>query len=249
MRKGIGEVITRLRTQAGYTQEQLCRGLCSRTDIARIERNQSAPESFLLDKLFGRLGKSTDRLEYVLPLEVYEIYELRYFIQTAICHLQLEEAEMLLRKYGETTQADKPLHRQYIEQERAQIAWIKGEATEQILPLINQAIGRTMLPGNELQRNAALSAEELKLLLFRWEICKGTAYERNTAELEEILSYAEKHCTDEDVKVSVYPYVVLLLSKEYNIEKSDGHFKNMLNAALELLRDSGKILYMPEIIE
>lgn len=248
MDKGIGETITKLRMKAGYTQKQLSNGICSRTDITRIECDQSPPDPFLLDRMFGRLGKSAERLEYILPLELYEIYELRYFIQTALCHLQLEEAEMLLTKYEKIKQADTPLHRQFIEQERAQAAWIRGENAEQILALLNRAIGRTMSLENQLCGDTALSAEELKLLLFRWEICKGTVYERNAAELKEILDYAEKHCTDHDAKVSVYPYAVLLLNDECDMETSGSYLMEMLSAALELLRESGKILYLPEII-
>ena len=81
MEKGIGELLTKLRKEAGYTQSQLCKGLYSLSTYARIETDQSEPGYFELDRLFERMGKSTDRIEYILPLDVYELYELQYYVK------------------------------------------------------------------------------------------------------------------------------------------------------------------------
>lgn len=114
MEKGIGELLTKLRKKAGYTQSQLCKGLYSLSTYARIETDQSEPGYFELDRLFERMGKSTDRIEYILPLDVYELYELQYYVQRAICHRDMGEAEKMLHQYEKKKQAKQPLHRQYI---------------------------------------------------------------------------------------------------------------------------------------
>ena len=77
----IGEIIFRLREEAGLSQGQLCHGLCSVPQMARMEQDQVTMDYFLLDRFFGRLGKSTERMEYVLTAEAYEIYELQFLIQ------------------------------------------------------------------------------------------------------------------------------------------------------------------------
>lgn len=105
MSKGIGDILIKLRNETGYTQEQLCGGLCSVSTLARIESNELLPEYFLLDRIFGRLGKSTERLEYVLPGDVYELYELRYKIQAAVSYRKFDEAEELLAEYEKKKQA------------------------------------------------------------------------------------------------------------------------------------------------
>ena len=122
MRRGIGDIILRIRDQEGYTQEQLCEGICPCSTLARIEANQLVPEQFLLDRFFGRLGKSADRFECILKEEIYELYELRYHVQCAILYRNFEGAEELLKIYESKQEVGKKLHRQFVEQERAQIA-------------------------------------------------------------------------------------------------------------------------------
>ena len=86
----LGGLLLRLRKEAGLSQGLLCSGLCSVSRYARIEREELEPDFFLLDRLMGRLGKSVERLEYVMPLSIYRIYERRQDIQEAILHGRLE---------------------------------------------------------------------------------------------------------------------------------------------------------------
>ena len=95
----LGGLLLRLRKEAGFSQSLLCSGVCSVSRYARIEREELEPDFFLLDRLMGRLGKSVERLEYVMPLSVYRIYERRQDIQEAILHGRLSEAENLLALY------------------------------------------------------------------------------------------------------------------------------------------------------
>ena len=133
----IGEVIVSLRGEIHCTQSQLSKKLCSVTELTRIESNQRVPNQFLLDMLFERLGKATDRLEYILPNAVYQLYELRFRIQREILYRRLETAEELLEEY-------QPLHTQFIEQERAQIAWLRKKEAGSVLEHLQKAIAQTM---------------------------------------------------------------------------------------------------------
>ena len=72
MENGIGELLFQMRTEAGLSQGQVCHHLCSVPQYARLEADQITIEVFLLDRIFGRMGKSTERLEYVLPREIFE---------------------------------------------------------------------------------------------------------------------------------------------------------------------------------
>lgn len=249
MERGIGEILYRLREEAGISQQQLCQGICSVPQLTRMEQNQLVPDQFQLDRLFRRMGKSTELLEYILPIEVYELYELQYLIQTNICYRKWEKAEELLEQYGRKKQAAKPIHRQYIAQERAQIAWMRGRKIEEILPLIDQAIQETMPLDGAVKSGMALSAEELKLLLFRWEICRGTIYERDAGEVREILGYINQKSMEISEKVQVYPYAALLMGMICDREKEKDLLSALTREALSLLREEGKLLYLPEIME
>lgn len=218
MEKGIGELLTKLRKEAGYTQSQLCKGLYSLSTYARIETDQSEPGYFELDRLFERMGKSTDRIEYILPLDVYELYELQYYVQRAICHRDMGEAEKVLYQYEKKKQAKQPLHRQYICQETAQLLWLKAvseenagrqiraDIIEEILRLIEEAIVQTMDSETCLKDGSALSAEELRFLLFRWEVSRKSPYARGEEELEEVIQYLKQNSFEETELAKVYPY-------------------------------------------
>lgn len=259
-RKGIGALLERLRTEQGCTMEQLGRGICTPSQIEKIEKDEQSVDPFLIDRLFGRLGKSTERLEYVLPIEAYELYELRYLIQTNICRQQLGEAEELLKAYEKRKSANRPLHRQFIAQERAQIGWLTGQKKEEILALLSQAMSETMqtvmgsafeeaLSHGWIDSKIKLSAEELKLILFRWEISRASVYERRAEEIWAVLSYLKRKEMDDSEFVKVFPYVVLLLGKSGCLEEQKDVLEKETKRALSILRDEGKIAYMPEILE
>lgn len=260
MGKGIGQLLAKLRKEAGYTQSQLCKGLYSLSAYARIEADQSEPGFFELDRLFERMGKSTERIEYILPLDVYELYELQYFVQRAICHRDIGKAEETLAQYGKKKQAKQPLHRQYICQETAQLLWLeavegtegqqKGEdIIEEILRLVEEAVAQTMDSGTCLKDGSALSAEELKLLLFRWEVSQKSPCARGVEELEEILGYLNRNAFEEVELAKVYPYAALLLAGK---KEETGDYDRrcyLLKSALEVLRNTGRVLYMTEILD
>lgn len=253
MDQGMGRMIQELREKSGYTQEDLCRGLCSLSELAKIETDRVIPGYFELDRLFGRLGESTERLEYVLPKEIYELYEFQYLIQVHILRREYSEAENLLSDYEHKKKADLQLHKQFIEQERAQIARLRGKACEEILHHLNIAIQQTM-EGQELllegsPSKSALSAEELKLLLFRWEVCHGTKEERPDYELEDLLYYIEHKQMNLVEKAKVYPYAVLLWVKFGNKEKEPEKCISLLKEAFGLLCKQSQLLYMDEMIE
>lgn len=248
-KRGIGELLLYLRQETHVTQEQLCQGLCSVSQIARMEKNQLEADCFLLDRLFCRMGKSVERLEYVLSIENYELYRIRQLIQESICHKDFVMAEYRLEEYQKMKSADRSLHRQYIAQERAQIAWIRGERTEEVLYFLQKAISETMPLEDALKHGMLLSAEELKLLLFRWEVCQDSEYARDRKELEEILKYLQYQKMEAMELVKVFPYAALLMGKVCKQEKDRIVLEVVTRQALSLLREEGKILYMPEILE
>lgn len=243
----IGEIITGLREEIHCTQSQLSKKLCSVTELTRIESNQRVPNQFLLDMLFERLGKATDRLEYILPNAVYQLYELRFRIQREILYRRLEAAEELLEEYEKKKAAYQPLHTQFIEQERAQIAWIRKKEAGSVLAHLQKAIAQTMEEEPVLNRETLLSADEIRLLLFRWEVCLGTEEERSVRELGRILEYMEQRIFETEELVRVYPYAVILCERQGIFTKKE--IREAAEKALELLRDSGQILFLVEILE
>lgn len=247
--KGIGQLLWNLREKEGVRQKALCHGLCSHAKYVRVEYDQQEIDFFLIDRLMGRLGKSVERLTYILPMEVYEVYELRQEIQQSICLGKWEDAKRYLEKYQENKKAQEPLHRQFIEQEYAQIAWLQKKTTENVCAHLEKAILQTMPDVTAQRKTGVLSAEEYKLLLFRWEVCQGTAMERPEQELCELTEEIFRKNFEKTERVKVIPYAALLQAKIADGEKQNTYVKMLTEAALDNLREEGKLLYMPEILE
>lgn len=249
MERNREEILFYLRQETGFTLRQLCEGICSVSQMGKIEQNQLAADYFLIDRLYTRLGKPVDRLEYVLPLEVYEIYEQRFLIQRDICHGELDAAEIKLKEFEQSRPADKSLHRQFILSQMAQIAWIRGEAPELVLKDLDSAIQETMPLERAVESEMALSAEELRLLLFRWEVSQQTSCKRPAEEVRTILSYRNLTHMDTAEKVKFQPYAALLLGMQCDLKKDGSMLETLTKEALSLLREEGRLLYMPEILE
>ena len=103
--QGIGQLLWKLREKEGIRQKQLCMGISSLSKYARIEADQQEIDFFLIDRIMGRLGKSVERLTYILPMDVYKIYELRQEVQQKICQRKWEEAEQYLDEYEKNKRA------------------------------------------------------------------------------------------------------------------------------------------------
>lgn len=249
MKKGIGELLYDLREEAGFTLKQLCQGVCSVSQMGKIELNQLAADHFLVDRLYMRLGKPVDRMEYVLPLEIYEVYEQRFLIQRDICHGKLKDAEQKLKEFEKNKQAEKSLHRQFIAQQQAQIAWIKEQSPEIVLKYLDEAIQETMPLEKAVESQMAISADELRLLLFRWEVSQQTCRKRSLEEIRSILSYRNREHMDTAEKVKYLPYAALLLGIQCDLKKDGSMLETITKEALSLLREEGRLLYMPEILE
>lgn len=246
--QGIGQLLWKLREKEGIRQKQLCMGISSLSKYARIEADQQEIDFFLIDRIMGRLGKSVERLTYILPMDVYKIYELRQEVQQKICQRKWEEAEQYLDEYEKNKRAKEPLHRQFIEQERAQIEWLRGESVELVCEHLETAILQTMPEAENQRKTGVLSAEEYKLLLFRWEVCQETEQKRAKDEIKALVEEIFRKNFEKTERVKIIPYAALLISKVIEEGENTTYIKMRTEEALEALRDEGKLLYMPEIL-
>ena len=125
-------------------------------------------------------------------------------------------------------------------QEYAQIAWLRGKSVETVCEHLEKAIVQTM-PEAEIQRKTGiLSAEEYKLLLFRWEVCFGTDRERGEKELQELVEEIFQKNFERTERVKVIPYAALLIEKTARDGKADTYLKLITETALENLREIGR---------
>ena len=100
-----------------------------------------------------------------------------------------------------------------------------------------------------MKKERCFSAEEGKLLLFRWEVSrKSRIANRDFEELKQLLRCICEQKTNRMDRSKIFPYAVLLYG-EHAPEEKNSTVRSLAEEALELLRDEGKLLYMPEVLE
>ncbi len=173
----IGIMIRGLREERGLSQIELCAGLCKKGDLSRIELGEKIPDAFLLDSLLSRLGKSANKLEYILGEEEYFYYILRDEIEEAFCLEQMSLVRRILKQYKEKLKEKDVLHWQYTEIIEALLCW-KNAESEECLQWLEKAIRRTLrLEEKEEFWELSMSRDEL-ILLILWAEKKKTGKER-----------------------------------------------------------------------
>ena len=86
----IGKVIRFLREEKGISIKKLCHGLCSESMLIRYETGERLPDSWIAERLLGRLGKSMNQIEQMMSQKEYGNIQ-----------LQMEIGELLDRASAE----------------------------------------------------------------------------------------------------------------------------------------------------
>lgn len=92
----IGQSLFKLRKKKGISLYALSSGLISPSGLCKLEAGEKTGDIFLLTYLFGRLGKSADKIEYVLFDEEHTLLKWQYEIEKRIKKGAYEEASIIL---------------------------------------------------------------------------------------------------------------------------------------------------------
>lgn len=80
----IGQQIYELREQKKIPLEELALGICTAESLRNIELGKEAVSKLIMEAIFQRLGKSTDKLELIVSDEVYEEEELNEYFEECL---------------------------------------------------------------------------------------------------------------------------------------------------------------------
>ena len=140
----LGKIIGYERRKKNITLEQLSAGLLSSRELRRLEDGERICSFFLLERLMERLGKSVNKMEFLLHEKEYELYYLRGRIEQAVEEGRLEEANRMLAYYEGLSLTSQALHHQYLCKMRAVINSIKGDSKKS-LELMEEALRTTLV--------------------------------------------------------------------------------------------------------
>ena len=199
----LGRMIWHIREEVERSQNDIARGLLSTAELCKIEYGEKEADYFLLEAIFQRLGKSIDKIEWIVTQEEYRLLYLRDEIVEALQKQKYETVEKLLEKYQWYTD-EKPLHMQYRLMVLAVMEYSNQKEAE-CISLLVQAIKTTFSDWKEIEEsNVYLCRQELQVLLMLAYILSKTEDKHMAMKiLLWVKHYIEHRVADEEEKVDI----------------------------------------------
>lgn len=159
----IGLFIKKKREEQHIRQEDLCRGICDKSTLSRIERGKQEPSSGILGVLLQRLGINEDQLAVLLGPKDFEISDLQKEIVALNSQKEYEKAAEKIRRLEQLVEPTDKITQQFILRSKALAYFPEDYPASRDLLL--QALSLT-LPDFDFDHisNYLLGIEEIKIL-------------------------------------------------------------------------------------
>lgn len=245
MDKGMGYILETERKKAGLSLKELARGYNSPSKLCRIEMEEQQMDVFLLECLWGRLGKSTDYLECILGEEDYQLYELRYQIEEALKEKNWETAEKKILLYEQQAGNKKIHHRQFIHRSWGILYYEQGEKIRTGQE-IEKALRCSMpeFPAEQIWE-FPMNVGEMELLILYQRTEERMEESEKSTWLRKLLDKVSKEYEREE-QCRIFPKLVLEIQQCDWPEKEK---KNYVKEAFSMLRERGAFLNLLEIMK
>lgn len=159
----IGLFIKKKREEQHIRQEDLCRGICDKSTLSRIEHGKQEPSSGILGVLLQRLGINEDQLAVLLGPKDFEISDLQKEIVALNSQKEYEKAAEKIRRLEQLVEPTDKITQQFILRSKALAYFPRNYPASRDLLL--QALSLT-LPDFDFDHisNYLLGIEEVKIL-------------------------------------------------------------------------------------
>jgi transcriptional regulator with XRE-family HTH domain len=222
----IGEIIRINREQQQISQETLSFGICSVSNLSRIENGMQIPSRSTYEALMERLGQPPEVFPSFLSSREVEAFRLKHQVNQKLIVGDYEEAEILLDKLDSIPGLER-IYEQFIQYVRAIFLLQSGTAPKKAL--------------NAMQRVAKLSIKEIcpkKILrqvltkddLSILRILATAYYQANEQDkgieiLHAVKEYIERKVVDDDGISPMYTSVLYNLTNWIGLK---GHHKEVI---------------------
>lgn len=249
-KQSVGKLIEYLRTEAGISQDELCRGICSRTFLARLERGERVCEKIVSDALMQRTGVAADRFVFSAGPEEQMWLVLWEEMYRAVDCRDREKADLAFEEYRRFSQGKSVLHQQLLLFYQAVLGWKRGEDKEKVQDLLCAAwkISREELPMEKII-TCRLTLTELCIAMMQARVLEDMGEMEGAVRLYEALLQYLDSFVDERDSVRLYPQMTYRLSEIY-IQR--GEMKKAVCLAergISLLKKQAMLYYLRPLLE
>lgn len=159
----IGYYIQRIREEKNINQRDLCRGICDRTTLSRIENGKQEPSYHVLKALLQRLDVDETQVLLLLGPQDFEISNLQKEITALNTNRNFQEAAEKIRRLEEISDPADKIIQQFILRSKALAHY--GDDFPASRALLTEALQQTH-PDFDFDKinEYLLSIEEMKIL-------------------------------------------------------------------------------------
>lgn len=212
----IGEFIREIRKRHGYTQEELCFGICTPGNLSKIENGLRIPEWRTFEALLERLGLEAQLFTALLSEEGMQWHYMKQAVCRGLMTERLENQEeiwndMLRDRYG-----NQPIRIQVMDAGAALRKLLLGEEREKVQERYWKALHRTAphFDGLELIQNRLYTDFELTLILcLSHNGCRLGRIRQGIRILYWLKKYLEDGRIQSEQKARLYTMVLARLSE------------------------------------
>ena len=227
---GAGNAILHYRLKNELSQSQVCEGICLEMTLSRIETGEREFDSLISETLLGRLGKTTNRFEFLLNDEDYYYYRLREGIVTARKEQDFSQAKELIEEYKKNMPDVHELHKQFVLLQEALLMKAEGRSEEEIVGKLYEAINLTRGDFREPASKLRLfSPIEIQLIyeLFMYE-------EYTFVELSSMFRFVDELYEESEKGKLMIPFMTRI-AKRYENECNWYELYKITNKGIEFL--------------
>lgn len=215
----IGLFIKKKREEQHIRQEDLCRGICDKSTLSRIERGKQEPSSGILGVLLQRLGINEDQLAVLLGPKDFEISDLQKEIIGLNSQKEYEKAAEKIRRLEQLVEPTDKITQQFILRSKALIHFPEDYPASRDLLL--QALSLT-LPDFDFDHisNYLLGIEEIKILNQLANSYSEAGDRRFAIHIyRQLFEDSRKHLLNSEAKVSLFTMLSYNYSRLLGLER------------------------------
>lgn len=203
---GVENVLLYYRGKENLSQIQVCEGICSKMELSRIEGGMREYDFLMWETLLERMGKTSDRFEFILKDEDAYLYDIRETIAKSVEGGSEEEAVEALRKYEKVCPIEEKLHQQFLLYYQARLLQKRQGDEEKIQELLQRAINLTR-PDFKEQRTSLMlfSTMEVKII---YRLFLYNAYTEES--ISSLMRFMDQMYDEEEKEEMMVPFLYRL---------------------------------------
>jgi len=246
----IGNYIHDLRVERGYSQEELCFGICSVGNLSKIENGTRLPNRKTVEAFTQRLGCGEVFLQYSSKEEMKQV-ELCNRIVQKIANNEYDGLKELIDQFESTIAKGDILNSQYCRFTRIMLKQQEGLEGEKEIEELEETLRMTKPDGIDMETilKGLLTYNEIVILInIAINYRKLGQREQAIKILYGLKHYMDTHMMDKGEKVQKYPMILFNLSNLLMDEGKYGDVVNLCDQGIGMCKENNRFFLFPRFL-